>query len=73
VFGYVCVCVRVCVCAWIGGCQCDCCILRVCLWGIDVRAGFFCGLFCGGLVVVCVCCGCMLCLLHVLVVFLLSN
>jgi len=69
----VCPCVCVCGCVWIGGCQCVCCILGMCLCGLDVRVGFFlvlfvwgpgCGVRCGGSV---------LCLLHMVVVFLLSD
>jgi len=48
-------------------CQCDCCILRVCLCGLDVRVGFFVGVFSGNwlwcalvVVVCCVCCMCCL-------------
>jgi len=61
------VCLAVCVCAWIGGCQFDCCILRECLFGLDVRVGFFVvvclgnWLWCALVVVVCYGC-CMCCL-----------
>jgi len=37
----VCPFVSVCGCVWSGGCPGDCCIWAVCLWGLDVRVGFF--------------------------------
>jgi len=60
---YVCACV--CVSAWIGWCQCVYCILREYV-RVLCPCRTFCGCLCGELVVVCACCGCVFCLLHVL-------
>jgi len=62
------VCVCVCVCGWVGGCLCVCCVVSV-----DERVARPCGcfllLFMCGLFVVLVCGDCVLCSLHVLLVF----